>query len=147
MHRCHAIDHRVLDAQGRELAAAQRRLRCGEIDAQQLIRAEPLLPRDRACRGIDIVFIGVVATQDAPKDAAREARMKVGRISNPQSASERNAAGFYRATGRSVSREFLREELLESARADREERFCAAHRASARCRKSSRSWPQNGSSR
>ena len=61
------ITHRILDAQGDKLQAAQRRTARGDIHAQGLIRRCPFRPRLRIGQAIHIVLAAIAPLRHLPQ--------------------------------------------------------------------------------
>ena len=71
------VAHGVLDAQRREVQAAQRRAVRGGVDAQRLARRDPGRPVDAARERVEVVFVAVGAFGDFDQHALREAAFEV----------------------------------------------------------------------
>ena len=80
----HAVAHRVLHPQGREAQAAQRRPARGRVDAQALVRGDPLVPANAASEFVDAVLVTVLADRDPPEHALREPALEVQRQHEPR---------------------------------------------------------------
>src|SRR5690606_14556650 len=67
------VAYRVLDAQGDELQALQRRPARGDVDADRVLGGEPLRPRRRIGDAVDVLLAAVAAAGDAPHHAGGDA--------------------------------------------------------------------------
>ena len=114
-----AVDHRVLDAQRRELEALQRALLRRDVDAQRALDTEVARPVDGAHRCVEVVLVAIVEFADAPQDARGEPRPEVRAVAGVPAAGEGDAAG-HRAGGDTEIRELAHQKLLEAARTGRE---------------------------
>src|SRR5581483_4215093 len=124
-----AVAHGVLDAQGREVEALQRRAGRIHVDAYRLPLAEPLGPRQREGGVVDVLLAPVRRGAEPQQHPRREARPEVGRVARGEVAAERDAARHGAGVERAERHELVDEQRFQPARAGREQIEALAHPA------------------
>src|SRR5690606_10259893 len=111
-----AIADGILDAQGREVEAAQRRADGVEVDTDTVAHIEMPMPCDIARDGVDVVLGAVRRMSDAQQDACGDAAFQIcAKDDRPVAAKAYAAAERFRFGG-AESSQFIDEYGFESAR-------------------------------
>ncbi len=90
--RAEAVAHGILDQQRDELQAFQRAADRGGIHAYGMGHIEPALPLQLECCLVDILLGAVLRFLDAPQDAAGDAALQIGPVTQRPVAGETHAA-------------------------------------------------------
>src|SRR6266571_414976 len=116
-----AVAHRVLDAQGGEFEALQRRAARVDVDANALSLAEPVGPAQRERRFVDVLFAAAGSAGKPHQHAGCEPRLEVGAQAGPHVAFERDPARNRSDLLRAELLQLVGEERFEASGAGSEE--------------------------
>jgi hypothetical protein len=134
------VAHRVLDAQCGEVQALQRATLRGGVDAQRVLRGDPLRPFDASGQRIQIVFVPVVGRGDLDQHTLRQPAAQVGGHQAFGIGGQRHAAAHRaRRAARQQAAELVAQQRLDAGRAGQEQ--APAHRL----RKPCAGWPARSS--
>jgi uncharacterized protein YndB with AHSA1/START domain len=129
------VAHGVLDPQGREFQAAQRRADRVHVHADRAVHAETRRPVLGVGRLVHVLLAAVGRLRDAPQDPRPDAALEVRRVAGREVAAEVRPAAGRADLARAAGGELRGERRLEAARAGGEVRL-RAHGGSRRIARS-----------